>query len=242
MEAPVAPAADTPARVDLWIWDLSRPDPGQQAGLFGLLSPEERERADRYAYADDRGPFIVARGRLREILGQYVSAEPMSLAFTFGRHGKPALIGEGAPHFNFSDSGSLGCLAVTHAGPVGVDIEQMRPRDYLGLADRYFSAAEYDVLEAMQEPQHRDAFFRGWTRKEAFLKAVGSGLSTRLDAFDVTMDDQPPRILRIDPAIDPDLEQWSLHHFTPAPNYMGAVALRGGGGHVDVVIRQGARG
>src|SRR5262249_46751920 len=147
-----------------------------------------------------------------------------------GPHGKPSLAGRDDLHFNFSDSGSLGCLAVSTSGPLGVDIERCRERDYIGLADRYFSASEYPILEAMPDTEHGPAFFRGWTRKEAFLKAVGSGLSTRLDAFDVTIQpDEPCQIIRIDPSIDTDVGAWKLASFEPAPGYAGAVALRTGG-------------
>lgn len=223
-------------RVDLRVWNLAHAD---EPALLPLLDPDERARADRYHFAQDRAHFIAARGRLRQILAGYAGRTPQSLAFEFGPHGKPELKDRAGLHFNFSDSGTLGALAVSSAGPIGVDIERIRPRDYVKLAERYFSPAELAVLTGLPEADRQAAFFRGWTRKEAFLKAVGTGLSTRLDAFDVSIAaDEPPRMLRIDPSIDSDVGAWSLHHFDPADGFMGAVAVRGGGATVEIIVRQ----
>lgn len=230
------------ARVDLWTWRLDGPD---DPDLRAVLNDEERARADRYINRQDRKVAVAGRGRLRMILGCYAGVAPESLVFTQGPHGKPDLADGSGPAFNFSDTGSLGCLAVLveGPGPIGVDIEAMRPRDYLKLAERYFATAEQDVLRSLDAAEHGDAFFRGWTRKEAFLKAVGTGLSTRLDAFETTITrDAPPRMLRIDPAyfprVDASPDAWRLHSFTPAPGHMGALAVMTGGAELDMRVRE----
>jgi 4'-phosphopantetheinyl transferase len=180
---------------------------------------------------------------MRQILGGYLQAPPQSLIFDYGQHGKPQLAG--GPAFNFSDSGRLGCLAVliSGAGPIGIDIEEMRSRDYLKLAERYFSPAEFNRLRGVNEFDRAASFFRLWTRKEAFLKAVGTGLSTPLDAFETSMaPNEPAQVLRIDAAhfsgVDTVIGGWKLHAFEPAVGYIGAIAAHTGGMEIEVVARQ----
>jgi 4'-phosphopantetheinyl transferase len=224
----------------LWTWRLDGPVPDTFANL---LSEDERARRDRYRFARDRAAFTAGRGRVRQILSGYLQAPPQSLVFDYGRHGKPQLAG--GPAFNYSDTGRLGCLAVLTpgAGPVGIDIEEMKSRDYLKLAERYFSPAEFSRLQALNASDQAASFFRGWTRKEAFLKAVGTGLSTRLDAFETSMGSgEPARMLRIDAAHFPgphtDIAGWKLHAFQPAEGYMGAIAAHTAEKEINVVVRQ----
>jgi len=223
------------ARVDIWAWDLDA-----DAAVANLLSSDEQERANRFAFDVDRQRFVSARGRVRQILGRHISADPASLFFLRGEHGKPSL--PGGPAFNFSDSASIGVLAISDLGPLGIDIEHQRPREFLKLAERYFSPAERACLVAMDEPGIPAAFYRGWTRKEAFLKAVGTGLATRLDAFEVTIgQDEPARVLRIDPTIDIDVSAWSLHVLDIASGFEAALAIRNAGEPVEVVVRESVR-
>jgi 4'-phosphopantetheinyl transferase len=224
----------------LWTWSLDGPVPET---LASLLSEDEQARRGRYRFVRDRDGFAIARGRMRQILGGHLQAPPQSLVFDYGQHGKPRLAG--GPAFNFSDSGQLGCLAVSISGAaaVGIDIEEMGPRDYLKLGERYFSPAEFNRLKILKESDHAASFFRAWTRKEAFLKAVGTGLSTRLDAFETSMGPcEPARMLRIDaahfPGLDAEVAGWKLHAFEPAKGYMGAIAAHTGGTEIEVVVRQ----
>lgn len=230
------------ARVDLWTWRVDGP---VEPRHLAVLNTQERARAARYRYPSTRDAFIASRGRTRMILSNYAGAAPEALSFEHGPHGKPVLCGGAGPVFNFSDSGVLGCLAVViaGAGPLGVDIEFMRPRDYLKLAKRFFAPAEHQLLASLDESEHAHAFFRGWTRKEAFLKAVGTGLSTPLHAFEATITrDAPARLQRIDgayfPDVEPDPGAWRLHVFDPAPGYMGAIAMMTGGADMQVVVRE----
>jgi len=223
------------AHIDLWAWRLDG-----DSDLEDVLSAEEQLRANRFAFDEDRQRFVSARGRVRQILGGHTGADPASLSFERGEHGKPSL--SGGPAFNFSDSADIGVLAISDLGPLGIDIEQLRPRDFLKLAERYFSPAERACLVAMDEPGIPAAFYRGWTRKEAFLKAVGTGLATRLDAFEVTIgQDEPARVLRIDPTIDIDVSAWSLHVLDIAPGFEAALAIRSAGEPVEIVVRESVR-
>lgn len=211
--------------------------------LASSLSEDEQIRRSRYRFERDRDAFAIARGRMRHILSGYLQAPPQSLVFDYGPHGKPQLAG--GPAFNFSDSGQVGCLAVltSGAGPMGIDIEEIRVCDYLGLGKRYFSPAEFDRLRVLEVSDHAASFFRGWTRKEAFLKAVGTGLSTRLDAFEASLGPrETAQMLRIDaahfPGVDADVSGWKLHVFEPAPGYMGAIAAHTSGKEIKVVVRE----
>lgn len=234
--------AEAPAiRVDVWNWRLDAPD---EARLWLHLSDDEKARADRYAFAHARAGFIASRGRVRELLGDLVGLAPAALVFAYAQHGKPVLSQRPDIVFNFSDTGALGCLAIApgSTGPLGVDIERIRSRDWLELSGRFFAPAEHALMQGLPEADLCDAFFRGWTRKEAFLKAMGTGLSTRLDAFEVTLlAHEAPRITRIDPSLDAGRPQdWALAVFDPAPQIAGAIALRTGGADIELVVREKA--
>jgi 4'-phosphopantetheinyl transferase len=218
-------------RIDLHVWNIEEAAEGYAA----CVTEAEQERAAKFMFEVDRKRFIGARGRLRAILGERAGTAPRDLAFETGSHGKPSLAG--GPAFNFSDSAGLGCLAIGGAELLGVDIERKGPRDFAGLAKRYFAAAEQQRFFALSEAGQPDAFYRIWTRKEAFLKAIGTGLATRLDAFEVTMEADEPRMLRIDPSIDPDLPAWSLHALDIAPGFEAALAIRNAGQPVEIVRR-----
>jgi 4'-phosphopantetheinyl transferase len=187
-----------------------------------LLAPDERERAARFVHDVHRRRFIVARAALRRILGAHLGVAPATLRFTEGAHGKPALDGTGL-EFNLSHSHELALVAVTRDAPVGVDVEHLRPvADALGIARSHFAPSERAALAAAPADARDLVFLRGWTRKEAFIKAIGEGLSHPLDQFEVSLTDEA-RFLGIggDPAA---AARWSLFSFEPAPGYLGAVA------------------
>src|SRR5271168_2794995 len=205
--------------VDLWTVEL-RPDPAAQAGLENLLSPAELARANRFHFAKDRQAFIAAHGALRTILATYLDCGPAGIDFATGANGKPAVAGI---QFNLSHSADLGVVAVTQDREVGVDVEYFDPqRANMDVARRFFSPREVSVLQTLPTEQKTAAFFNCWTRKEAYLKAIGLGLSAPLDSFDVSLaPGEPARLLRGTDA------RWSLHSFTPAPSYVGALAIDG---------------
>lgn len=213
--------------IDLWTWLLS-PGDGEIERLVGLLSDDERARAARFVFDRHRGRFIVARGRLRQILGGIAGRPPEDLRFAYGAHGKPALSGiPGAPHFNLSHSGDLAVVAVSSDLELGVDVEAVRPLKE-DVAERFFSAAEIAALAKLAESDRLDAFYRCWTRKEAVIKALGTGLSLPLKSFDVSIDAAGARLLRLEGMPDAPRD-WALAHLDPAPGYAGAIACNTGG-------------
>lgn len=175
---------------EVHVWRITlEPPPAGLARLAARLSPDERRRAARFHFERDRRRFHAARGALREVLAGYLGEEPERLGFVEGLHGKPGLAQAhgGELRFNLSHSGELALCAVSRR-ELGVDIEQLRALPDAGaLARRFFSADETAALEALPATERLSAFFRCWTRKEAYLKAVGAGLLQPLDGFDVSL-------------------------------------------------------
>ena len=214
------------AEVEVVGADLDVPD-RTVAALRPLLSEAEQKTADRYKSLRDRAHSIVARGRLRQLLGDRLGIAPAAVELAVSEHGKPAL---GPAHqrsdlaFNLSHSGSVAVYAFTPRRAVGIDIEALRDiPDAERLAERFFSKAETEAFQAV-DPQARNlAFLACWTRKEAFVKAIGEGLSHPLDAFDVTIAPEgPARLTRIGAQSGTDLG-WSMASFEPRAGYIGAI-------------------
>ena len=197
-----------------------------------LLSTEENERAGRYVRREDRNRFVVAHGILRQLLGRYLSVEPQGLAFSLNAFGKPALIrGVGQPtlSFNLSHSGDVILYAMTAGRRVGVDIEAIRPSlDPMEIAQGQFSEREFKALLDREGAERIEAFFRCWTRKEAYLKARGEGLGYPLRNFSVSIGcDEPPQVTWA--ADDPDVgARWAVLPIAEIPGYAGAVVCEGG--------------
>ncbi len=189
----------------------------------GVLSADERARAARFRRPVDRARSIAARVALRELLGGYLGRAPAAIRFVAGPHGKPALeagFGVAAPRFNVAHSGRLVLLAFA-ACDVGVDVEEVRRGvEVEDLARRFFSADEADALAASPSAGRARLFFRIWTRKEAFLKAHGTGLSSPLTEFTTTSRSGSPL-----PAIRAaaGLSSGFLSDLEPAAGYAGAV-------------------
>jgi len=153
-----------------------------------ILSSDEWGRAMRFVDARDRERFAKARWSLRNILARYLTISPENIVFSYGTHGKPSLKNS-AVQFNLSHAGDYGLLAIARDA-VGVDIEIVRTnRDFLALAERFFAPQEYAALLALPAKKRMSAFYRCWTRKEAFIKATGDGLSLSLAKFEVIIDD-----------------------------------------------------
>ena len=156
-----------------------------------LLSEDERTRAGRFHFEHHRRRFTLARGFLRAVLGRYLDIGPETIAFQYNRYGKPSLpprLGDQKLCFNLSHSGDWALCAVTLGREIGVDIERIQPhRATAGIARRFFSPREVDALFALPEHLRAAAFFRCWTRKEAYIKAKGRGLSIPLASFAVAL-------------------------------------------------------
>jgi len=214
--------------IHVWRVPIDRPGTTIQA-LWQTLSTLEQQRAERFRADRDRRRFIVSHGALRALLSRYLGIEPGRLSFEEGAHGKPRLAGRGvAPpaEFNLAHSGGLAVCAVTRQRPVGIDLEVVRPvLDADQIVERFFSARERAVYRSLPVDDRQAAFFACWTRKEAFIKLIGDGLSRPLDQFDVSLaPGEPARIVSIGGS-QPEAQKWSLFGFVPGPNYLGALAV-----------------
>jgi 4'-phosphopantetheinyl transferase len=190
-----------------------------------VLSRDERERANRFHFEADRRRSVIGRGYLRLLLGRILRLPAKSLRFEYGEFGKPRLtpIQEPRLEFSVSHSGDMVLIAVSRARAVGVDVEMVRADiDVDGIAERFFSINEYKSLASLAGPSGREAFFRCWTRKEAYLKARGEGLSTPLDQFDLSF--VPGEETRHDPG---EVKRWRLEPLAVPPGYAGAVVAEG---------------
>jgi 4'-phosphopantetheinyl transferase len=208
--------------------------PLQIDSCLRTLAVDERARAARFHFPRDREHFIVARGALRAILGFYLNRAPECLSFRYSSHGKPALTlesGEDPIRFNMSHSHGVALYAITCDREVGIDVECVRSNlEVEQIAGRFFSRQEIATLHALPAALRRYAFFLCWTRKEAYIKARGEGLSLPLDQFDVSLvPGEPAALLRTRPDSDEAL-RWSLKDLTPVPpGYAAALAAEGDG-------------
>lgn len=204
-------------------------EPAAVRASASLLTEAERERATRFTFARDARRFIVCRARLRQLLGARLSVRPESVELVYGARGKPALANSGrnSPRFNLSHRDDLAVYALSSGGggEVGVDVEAIRPLpDADAIAARFFSRREHAAYRALDPCDRPLGFFQCWTRKEAFVKALGEGLSHPLDSFDVSLaPGAPAELLRVAPGPGAD-RRWRLTSFSPAPGFVAAVA------------------
>jgi 4'-phosphopantetheinyl transferase len=227
---PAAPARLKPAANEVHVWSaaLDR-SPAEAADLRRHLSQEERCRAERFRHAGARAEFIITRALLRLLLGECLGMEPRCVPFSQTSRGKPRLAdsAETSLCFNVSHSHGMALFALTGRCEVGVDVERVRPfSDEMGLADRFFTPTESAALRALDSPRRLETFFRLWTRKEAYLKAHGLGLSFGLERVEVSHTaDDPARVVHIDGDSEA-AAAWSLRTLAPASGYVGALALQ----------------
>lgn len=233
-EAPVL------ATQDVHVWRFSLDQSPTIVNTFRrLLTPDEQMRADRFHFEKDRHNFIAARGCLRTIIAQYLKTLPHEVRFGYNDHGKPRLLNSGGAadplHFNVTHSAGIALYAFTRLGEIGIDIEHINP-EIAGadIAQRFFSANEIACLQRLPKGMQSRAFFNCWTRKEAFIKAKGVGLSLPLDQFDVALTpSEPVAILRTE-WDENEAALWSLKPIDANPAYAAAVALRVHGWRLDL--------
>ena len=189
------------------------------------LSESERERANRYAIERPRQQFLAARGTLRELLAQYLNCDPADVPLGVGPDGKPVLANADL-HFNVTHSGERGLIAVANRR-VGVDLEHIRPMpNAAGLVERFFGPEEREQFVSLPDEFKLAGFFRGWTCKEALLKAVGTGIQN-VDKCVVDLDPRrPPNIIRFDHPAERGI--WQLVAWEPEPGYAAALASEDG--------------
>ena len=218
---------------EVHVWRASLERPAEiVARMREVLADDERMRADRFRFDRDRSRYIVGRALLRGLLARYLDVEPEDLEFEYGAFDKPAL--DSGPWFNLSHSGSVALFAVSGEGELGVDVE-LDEADFAHerIAERFFSPAEVSALRALPADAQPRAFLTCWTRKEAFIKARGDGLSLALDSFDVTLSPDAPVALLRTAWCSEEAERWSMEDLSDSrAGYVAAVAMRGNGWHV----------
>lgn len=216
-----------PGETHVWRASLT-PDSLHLEALYLTLSADEQARANR-TITQVRRRLIAARGLLREILGSYLGIPAGDVRFTYGPHGKPALAGNAdlpLLQFNLAHSADLALYAFSLNHEVGIDIEHRRVNfDVLALAKHFFSPREASELANLPEAQHHEAFYTAWTRKEAYLKALGRGIGYGLESFSVSLRPGDAAAL-LDDTAQPDApSRWRIITLDPAPGYAAALAI-----------------
>lgn len=221
--APHAPPLED-GEVQIWRVALE-PPPEALARFERCLAPDELARADRFHFARERRRYVVTRAALRILLGRMLSLEAADVCLQYGAEGKPSLATahQSDLQFNVAHSHELALVALARGPALGVDLEYRRELDDAQrIAQRFFSTQEVAALLAAPAAQQQTLFFRIWTRKEAFVKATGKGLSQELDAFDVmAADGSPLSHVAFNGAVTP----WRVFDLTPGEPYAAALVV-----------------
>jgi len=205
--------------VHVWFATFSSMSPALEC-FTRTLDSTESLRMSRFVYEHLRVRFARAHGLLRLLLSRYLDCSPGELVFSQGSHGKPSIVNAKGLTFSLSHSADGVAIAVAREIDIGIDIEEIKPmEDRDDLVERFFSPAEFSCYNQLSPAQQETAFFRLWTRKEAFVKGLGLGLSHPLDSFTVGVDVPVSLAGR-------DTSQWSLHHLDPGSGFVGALAVR----------------
>lgn len=219
------PRALDARQVHLWVVRLEASEDNFARSL-AWLSSDETARVKRFHFDKHRRAFALGRAALRSLLSTYLGIAPADVCFVYGPQGKPALADTSCTlRFNVSNSGNLAAYAFTAACEIGVDVEQHRAlHDFESIARRFFSPEETADLMELPAAERNAAFFNCWSRKEAYIKAMGGGLSIPLDSFQVSLrTGAAPRMVSLGGS-EEAASRWTLHEFTPGPDYAGAIA------------------
>ncbi len=213
--------------IHIWLCNLNIPNKNI-SNLEKILSRKELDKADKFHFPKDRNSFVVSRASLKIILSKYINVEPTAVNFVYNKYGKPFLDIKNDTNisFNLSHSGNFCLIGITKNNKIGVDIEKIN-KDFssLEIAKNYFSEKEYLALTKLPSNERGKAFFYCWTRKEAFIKAEGKGLSIPLDSFDVTISEEEAKITRITNKIN--IDDWKLYNIKVNDEYCAAIASSG---------------
>jgi 4'-phosphopantetheinyl transferase len=217
---------------EVTIWFVSLDQPARPVErLSRLLSHDEQDRARRLRFRHDAIRFVTLRAVLRTVLAERLGASPEEISFAYSPYGKPEVampFNRRGVGFNVSHSADLGVVAVTARHRVGVDIERVRPLpDLEAMSEQVFSPREQRTLRAIPSVLRPRAFLNGWTRKEAYIKAIGTGCSHPLARFSVSLAPGAPVRLEHcdDDASEP--ERWTLEALDPDPDHVAAIAVEG---------------
>jgi|SRR5215472_1928580 len=208
--------------VHLWCASLEQPA-AWVSSFLGFLSGEERARVERFSFRRDADRFTLARGILRQILGLYTQVPPQDIQFATAAQGKPALHNSSRLRFNLSHSEDVALYALSWERELGVDVEYRR--DQPGnqeVVKSFFSRSEQAEFEGLEPVSQETAFYLGWTRKEAYIKARGEGLHANLKSFDVSLTPGEPFLLTSE-----DANRWGLYSFYPKPGFVAALVVEG---------------
>jgi 4'-phosphopantetheinyl transferase len=211
------------------IWAMPIQAREQDISRFELaLSSDEKERSDRFHFSHLRHSFILTRGALRFLLGRYLNIAPSELQLGYSATGKPFVTSQANLKFNISHSGDIALYAFSTASELGIDVERIRRLpDMLDIASEFFCQEEFREISSLPVEQRDLSFFLCWTRKEAYIKAIGTGLSVPLNEFRVTVrPEEPARLLHIHND-EQRAKDWTLHDLTDEMNYAAALAYQG---------------
>jgi 4'-phosphopantetheinyl transferase len=227
-----SPQALVLARDEVHVWRAMLDVPASQCHAFArMLTPDEQQRAAQFRFPHLRQRFISGRGILRALLGRYLDVPPQMIRFGYSAYGKPFLEPAGNQaqlHFNVTHAAGMALYAVALGRAVGIDIEEQRQLvDAAMIAERFFSPLENRTLDDLSGAERPLAFLRCWTRKEAYIKARGMGLSLPLDQFSVTVAPGERACLLRAEHDQAALDRWALCELEPHPNYIAALAVEG---------------
>lgn len=234
-------AASARPLVEIWAAEASASEPGAlEQRCRQWLTPEEWEGALRLRQPSGRNQHVVGRGMVRKLLTLRTDVDPAEVVLDRGEKGKPFVVAPVAANrpFNVSHTEGMVLFAAVDRGAIGVDVERLSRKTDVGLAERYFAPAEVDYVFSVRNPEQRmEAFLRVWTLKEAFIKAIGTGLTMPLGDFAFEqIDALRPRVRMLNPNLT-DAGNWQFISFVPTPGYIAAVAIRGATGDCQHDLR-----
>lgn len=195
--------------------------------FYNLLSKDEKLKIEQFKFKKDKITSALARGALRLLLSKYLNCPIDTIIFKYGEYGKPELAGNKTVKFNISHAGEIIVIALTENNDLGIDVEQIKYNfNVLDVVNSYFSKTEIEYLNKLPKATQTEAFFRGWTRKEAFIKAKAKGLSFPLDTFCVSIDsDKKAELLETLWDME-EKKLWQIIPFETEPNYKAALAIK----------------
>lgn len=224
-----APGCPVLSDNEVHVWHQTLASESAEVEILGnLLSTDELQRARRFRFDTDRREYSVSRGTLRALLGSYLNLSPQALRFSYSEFGRPRLLADSLAStldFNVSHSCDVALIAFARGRKIGIDVEKVRRDFETGeIAERFFSTAERAALRELPGEQRQEAFFRCWTRKEAFIKALGEGLSHPLDQFDVSLAPGLPAALLATRPDAHEVTRWKLWDIQVPAHFAAALA------------------
>ncbi len=211
------------------IWSVDKSDHKDKIDQYWeLLTDQEKQKAEKFRFYKDRSCYIIARGTLRNLLGAYTSQDPKEITIDYGFHGKPSHKSKSNIQFNISHSEESIVLGFIKDYDIGVDVEKVKDGiEIENIARSFFSEEEVHALLELKKEDHLQAFYNCWTRKEAFIKAEGSGLSFPLNKFVVSLDSTKEARLIETKWDQEERLKWTLTSFELKDDYIGAIAIKG---------------